>query len=345
MTVFSAEQSGKFSSGAEQADRQVDWPAASWAVLRDAGILGRSIPTEYGGSGLKPVELLKGMEQVASHCLTTAFVLSQRDAAIRHLIKGPEPLRRQYLPDVASGDAYVTVGLSQLTTSRQHLGPALRATRRSEGGYQLDGEIPWVTGADQAAAVIAGATLADGSQLLFALPAEQLAGMIEAPLPLAALVGSRTSLIRCVEVELPAQAIMAGPTESVLGQLGGGGLDTSCLAIGLASAAAQFISKEAEKRTDLLSVAQRFADAVQTNRASLHALAETPGDPQQTLALRLECTKLALRATQAGLMIAKGVGFVSPHPIQRWARQAMFFLVWSCPKPVAEGVLADLANW
>jgi hypothetical protein len=42
--------------------------------------------------------------------------------------------------------------------------------------------------------------------------------------------------------------------------------------------------------------------------------------------------------------VAKGTGFVLPHPAQRWARQAHFFLVWSCPQPAAEGLLADLAD-
>ena len=28
---------------------------------------------------------------------------------------------------------------------------------------------------------------------------------------------------------------------------------------------------------------------------------------------------------------------------QRWAQQGQFFLVWSCPQPVASAVLADLA--
>ena len=57
-----------------------------------------------------------------------------------------------------------------------------------------------------------------------------------------------------------------------------------------------------------------------------------------------QCTRLALRATQAALLAAKGTGFVAPHPAQRWARQALFFLVWSCPRPVAEGVLGDLSD-
>jgi alkylation response protein AidB-like acyl-CoA dehydrogenase len=139
--------------------------------------------------------------------------------------------------------------------------------------------------------------------------------------------------------------VLAGPTENVLGKLGGGGLDTSCLAIGLASACAEFIRKEAEMRPELMAIAKRYGDAVSKNRGRLHELAEWIADPDQTLALRLECTKLALRVTQACLMIAKGNGFVAPHPAQRWVRQASFFLVWSCPRPVAEGVLADLADW
>jgi alkylation response protein AidB-like acyl-CoA dehydrogenase len=51
---------------------------------------------------------------------------------------------------------------------------------------------------------------------------------------------------------------------------------------------------------------------------------------------------LALQATQAALILSKGSGFVAPHPVQRWVRQALFFLVWSCPRPVASEVLDGL---
>jgi alkylation response protein AidB-like acyl-CoA dehydrogenase len=53
---------------------------------------------------------------------------------------------------------------------------------------------------------------------------------------------------------------------------------------------------------------------------------------------------LVLRATQTALTAAKGAGFLKQHPAQRWARQAMFFLVWSCPRPAAEATLSYLAN-
>jgi hypothetical protein len=42
------------------------------------------------------------------------------------------------------------------------------------------------------------------------------------------------------------------------------------------------------------------------------------------------------------LLVAKGAGFVATHPAQRWARQALFFLVWSCPPQVAEELLEEL---
>jgi alkylation response protein AidB-like acyl-CoA dehydrogenase len=331
---------GALTAAAEAADRAADWPAASWDALRAAGVLRWSIPTEYGGAGLGPVEQLKGNESIAAACLTTAFVLSQREAAVRQLLRGPPLLRERFLPGLAAGDLFATVGLSQLTTSQQHGGPALRATPISDG-FRLDGRIPWVTGADRAAVVAAGATLPDGTQLVLALPTDRPGVTVEPPMPLAALAGSRTSSVRCAGVVVERELALAGPAERVLGPVGGGGLETSNLGLGLAAAAVEFLDREAAARRDLSSVAARFRSAADTARGRLHALAVAP-DPDETLVLRADCTRLASRATRAALLAAKGAGFVVPHPAQRWARQSLFFLVWSCPRPVASVVLDDL---
>src|SRR5277367_2255819 len=68
------------------ADSSSAWPADSWRLLTEAGVLTWSIPQEYGGRGLSPVQLLGGYEQLAGSCLTTAFILSQREAAVRRLL-------------------------------------------------------------------------------------------------------------------------------------------------------------------------------------------------------------------------------------------------------------------
>jgi hypothetical protein len=60
--------------------------------------------------------------------------------------------------------------------------------------------------------------------------------------------------------------------------------------------------------------------------------------------VRGQANALVLRATQAYLIARKGTGFLRTEPAQRWARQALFFLVWSCPGPVAQSTLRDLVG-
>lgn len=333
----------RLAAHADAADRTADWPAESWAALCESGLLAGAVPAADGGAGWGTTELHAANEAVAAACLTTAFVLSQRDAAVRRLAAGPDHLRRRYLPGLASGELFATVGLSQLTTSRQHGAPALAVTPTA-GGYRVDGEVPWVTGADRADVLVIGGTLANATQALFAVPPGTPGLTVGPPMPLAALAGSRTTWVRCAGVELTDEHLLAGPSTDVLGKLGGGGLDTSNLAVGLAAAAAGSVRDAAGYRPDLLDRAERLNAAVASVRARLHHLATAPPAPEETLTLRADCTRLALTATQAALILSKGAGFVAPHPAQRWARQALFFLVWSCPRSAADGVLGELLD-
>ncbi len=230
--------------------------------------------------------------------------------------------------------------MSQLTTSRQHQAPALSAEPRGDG-YVLEGVIPWVTGAARADALLVGATLADGLQVLMLLPRERAGVEVEAPMELCALRGSQTTQVRCRGVRIEPADVLAGPAPRVLGAAAGG-VETSCLALGLAGAAVDHLHQEASARPYLSPVAERFESARQGLRRRMYALAGGPVDPSDANDLRVQANALALQATQATLTAAKGAGFVRPHPAQRWARQALFFLVWSCPRQAAEGTMAHL---
>ncbi|MFL5328274.1 MAG: acyl-CoA dehydrogenase family protein [Gemmataceae bacterium] len=329
---------------ADAADTRFDWPAASLDLVRRAGLASTGTPARFGGRELSAIEQLSTAEQIASACLTTAFILSQREAAVRRIASAPnKALGEHFLPRLARGECYLTVGLSQLTTSRQHGGPALLVEPISDG-YQLTGEVPWVTGADQAEAIVIGGRLADGRQALFLVPTSEPGVFVRPPMDLAALKGSRTSSIRLDQVKLKTECLLNGPAEKVLTGPGGGGLETSALALGLAGAAIADMHDEAVVRPDLKSVADEFAASHHKARQRLHELASMPALPDTIVDARVECTRLALRATQAHLTAAKGAGFVAPHPAQRRARQALFFLVWSCPRPAAEGLLAELVE-
>ncbi len=332
----------KLQTLALQADAERIWPGESWQLVRTMGGLQWAIPKKYGGIQASPEELLNHYEQLASVCLTSCFILSQRDAACRRILaSGNETLRQELLPTWATGKQFATVGLSQLTTSRQHGQPAF--TAREEGdGFHLHGTIPWVTGAQQAQHIIVGATLENETrQLLLVLPIDTPGVSVGEPLDLMALQGSMTAEVHCDHVHVPRQWLLAGPEEKVMsGSKGGaGGLQTSCLALGLASAAIDFLRKEAESREGLLAGTERLEESLVKLRNEMQQMSRGEQTPEAITNLRAQANTLVVRAGQAALIASKGSGFVRNHPAQMWVRQSLFFLVWSCPWPTASATL------
>lgn len=331
---------------ADDADQSLQWPSDSWNLLAQAEVTGWCIPPVHGGLGLSPIEIMIGYERLATSCLTTAFILSQRDAAARRIRdSGQDDLARELLRPLACGGRFATVGISQLTTSRQYGAPALVAEENSDG-LVLDGVMPWVTGADQADHIVAGAVLDDGRQVLVVVPAGTTGITVMPPSPLASLCGSRTSEVQCRKVALPRRWLLAGPAPQVLASARGGtgGLETSCLALGHAGGAIDDLEHEARHRPELHNIAERFSETRQRLRQDLHQLAEHRATTDAAFSLRARANALVLRATQAALTASKGAGFVRPHAAQRRAQRALFFLVWSCPRPAAEATLRDLSE-
>lgn len=327
---------------ADGADKDPVWPATSWEALGRAGALAWAVPVECGGLGLNTADLQEAYQCVAGSCLTSCFILSQRDAAIRRVRDlGSDALRRELLRPLACGGHFATVGLSQLTTSRQHGAPAL-AARLTATELILNGVIPWVTGAAEAQHLVIGATLDDGRQVLTVVPSDIPGLRVGPPLALAALTGSLTAEVHCDQVRLDRRWLLAGPAERVLAGRGAGGLETSSLALGLAGTAIASVAREAVDRPALSRIAERLKHTRTALHQELRRLAQDGGTPAEAAALRARANTLVLRATQAALTASKGTGFVRPHPAQRWARQALFFLVWSCPQPALEGTLDAL---
>jgi alkylation response protein AidB-like acyl-CoA dehydrogenase len=246
---------------------------------------------------------------------------------------------------LSRGEKFATVGLSHLTTSGQHVAPAVFAETAGEE-FVITGTIPWVTGAAHADHIVMGATLPDHNQILAIMPMHLPGVVVGQPLQLAALQGSMTAQVRCQQVRLGRQWLLAGPTERVLagGRGGPGGIETTCLALGLGSAAIDLLTQETQARPEIGPV----RDRLQTNWDHLwegtQRGARGEASPEAMAHLRSRANSLVLRATQAALTACKGAGFVRPHPAQRFARQALFFLVWSCPRPAADATLALLAS-
>jgi alkylation response protein AidB-like acyl-CoA dehydrogenase len=326
---------------AAAADAEPVWPTSSWDLVRESEALRWSIPATFGGLEWAGADVLRGYESLASACLTSCFILTQRDGAVRRIVaSGNEELCHELLPPLAQGATFATVGLSQLTTSRQHGRPVFTA-RQDGDAFVFDGTVPWVTGASQAEHIVIGAGLDDGRQALAVLPRDRPGVSVGPPLELLALEGSLTAEVRCEQVRLERRWLLAGPVEKVMqGDRGGaGGLTTSSLALGLAAAAVSFLQREAQARPALAAGAERLAKTLHELREQMYRLAAAGLAGDAATALRARANTLVVQATQAALIASKGTGFVRPHPAQRWVRQAMFFLVWSCPWPAASATL------
>ena len=124
------------------------------------GLLGATIPEEYGGAGLGHVAyglIARELDRVDSGYRT---IMSVQASLVMHPIYayGSEAQRRKYLPKLASGE---TIGCFGLTEPDYGSDPGSLVTRAEKiaGGYKLNGAKTWITNAPVAHIAIVWAKL------------------------------------------------------------------------------------------------------------------------------------------------------------------------------------------
>jgi alkylation response protein AidB-like acyl-CoA dehydrogenase len=346
---------------AAETDRTGRWPAEQLRLCGEAGVYEWFLGPEWGGRGWSDEQVVRGYLALSAACLTTTFILTQRTGACRRIAGcANERLKQRLLPRLASGELFATVGISHLTTSRRYLAkPVLTAEATSEG-FRLEGMSPWVTGGAAAEVIVTAASFvengeATSQQLLMAVPTNLPGVRVAEPLTLIGVNASSTGPVHFDAVDVPREWLIAGPVANVMASgLGAstGGYETSTLALGLAQAAIDYLAAEAAKREDLrepmlalrAEYEELFDDLLSVVRGEAACRTDKSVRPTSKESIRQRANSLVLRATQAALAAAKGAGYVVGHPAGRWCREALFFLVWSCPQPVANANLCELAG-
>lgn len=337
---------------AAEMDRSGQWPGDQLRLCGECGVFEWFLGSAWGGQGWSEEQIVRGYLALSAACVTTTFVMTQRTGACRR-IEGctNEILKQRLLPGLASGELFATVGISHLTTSRRHLAKPVLTAEEYSGGFRLNGMSPWVTGGAAADVIVIAATLVERNeatdrQLLIAVPTNSPGVMVADPLPLIGVSASSTGPVHLDGVEVSNEWLIAGPIANVMASgLGAstGGYETSTLAVGLAQAAIDYLAAEAAKRGDLIE--PMTALRAEHSRLLEDLLRVVRGDAACTKeSIRQRANSLVLRASQAALAAAKGSGYVVGHPAGRWCREALFFLVWSCPQPVAAANLCELAG-
>ena len=132
-------------------DREARSDRKSLEKMAGAGLLGVSIPSQYGGSGTDYISLGLVCEELERADTSARVVMSVHNGlhALTLLQWGSEEQKQRWLPKLASGDAIGAFGLTEPNAGSDAVQITTRA-RRDGNSYIINGEKTWISLADYA---------------------------------------------------------------------------------------------------------------------------------------------------------------------------------------------------
>ena len=129
-------------------DRDHLFPAQILTQLGDMGLLGMSLPEEYGGSALSGLDLVIVIEELARICPSVAVSVIASNSVCGWPIAsfGSEELKSRYLPALASGATLGSFAVTEAGAGSDAAAIKTSAERR-EDHWLLNGEKVWITNA------------------------------------------------------------------------------------------------------------------------------------------------------------------------------------------------------
>lgn len=115
--------------------------------LRDVGLLGMTIPEEYGGSGRPFLDFILALEELARVAYPPAFVLLSTCSGPVSIIQrlGSDAQRRRWLPPLVRGETFCAVGMTEANAGSAASDVETTATLDGDA-YVLDGSKLFVGG-------------------------------------------------------------------------------------------------------------------------------------------------------------------------------------------------------
>ena len=131
---------------AEEIDREEKLPEGIWSKLGELGVLGVTIPEEYGGGGFDLLAAVLVLEQMARICPALALSCGAHailctDTLFRH---ATENQRRKYLPSLCSGQMVGALGLTEPNAGSDAAGISTTAGKNGRE-YILNGAKMFIT--------------------------------------------------------------------------------------------------------------------------------------------------------------------------------------------------------
>ncbi len=318
------------------------FPWENMRELAELGILGMSIPEEYGGSGLPVFDTALVIEEVAKVCYVTAMALMGEVGVQARVIStyAPEHMKREILPKVCSGDALLAVCMTEphagTDVANYRTNTTIKGDRATVNGVKT-----LISRADEAEwfVVFSRVDGKPGREGIGCVLVNRNTPGFSVTARYHTMGGENLAEIQFENCELPLENVIL--REDGFRKLLSAFNTQRCLnpsvSLGLAEGAFEEAIKYARERTafgrpigEFQGMRWKLADMyrdIEAGRSLLYRACLTANpfpNPYEAAIAKMYCNEMAIRVTSEAIQVHGGYGFTDEFPVSRFYRGARY---------------------
>ncbi|MGK7939250.1 MAG: acyl-CoA dehydrogenase family protein [Crocosphaera sp.] len=302
------------------------------------------IPKSWGGLELDRENFYLFQQLLSQYSGALAFLQLQHQGAIRDIINSKnEALKEKYINQVINDNQLIGQGFSQLRRREKKMIIATSV----EGGYEINGHVPWITGYNFFEVFILGANLENGQEIRGIVPFNSTNELsLSEPMKLGAMQSTNTVTATFEKYFLPRENIVS---ISKIGAIHENDkkvvLYPSFLVLGCAKGGLNIVKNVAEnKQLDFINEAyEHLHEEFMICQAKvMESMKMKQRSFEDDLQLRVWAINLAQRCTKAAVTVSSGAANYYNHPAQRVYKEALVFSVFAQTTDIMKASLDQL---